>query len=313
MLRAIFLSLFSLALAAQAGAQTARPAKQPAGNPAGPKTIGQIAGEIYSEKDFQDFLPLLYPPNVLEQNSGRPEFQAQAKKSFLETMLLVQLAKKVGMDRSPEFQALMANFTKALIAQEIVKKNEPELRARATPSEEQIKAYFQENINNYMTEEVASARHILIMARANENDASKPTDEQALTMAKKIHLELQDGKNWQEAAQQYSDDPGSRESGGLYENFNPAQMVPEFAHAVRTQAIGALGGPVRTQYGYHVILVENFQPARNQTYEEAKPAAQRQLASKMQNETWNSFIDSLKAEFGYSETQDAEPKQAAER
>ena len=58
-------------------------------------------------------------------------------------------------------------------------------------------------------------------------------------------------------AKQYSDDPGSKDNGGLYADADVSQWVEGFKNAAITQTVGVIGDPVETEYGYHVIKVES--------------------------------------------------------
>ena len=304
MLRIALLSFFTLALAAQ-GAQTGARPQAASERQAENKIIGRIGNNIYRESDFFDYLPIVVEASQLEQVRNSPELQKQFQKSFLESMLLASKAKKEGIDKSPAFITKLAGITNALMMQEFVNSVAPELQRLSTPTEEQLKAYYEANKNNFKAQDTASARHILVSVRNNESETDKPADEGAKARVAKVQEELARGKSWQELAKEYSDDPGSKDNGGLYENFNPAQMVPEFAEAVRTQEIGKVGEPVKTQFGYHVILVENRKLDQMQTYDEAKASIQRTLFETMRNNTWGGFINSLKAELGYAEGEES--------
>ncbi|MDR2697622.1 MAG: peptidylprolyl isomerase, partial [Holophagales bacterium] len=224
--------------------------------------------------------------------------------------LLVNKAEKDGVDKSPEFNVKLARLTKTLMMQETISKF-PELQKTPAPTEEQLKAYYEENKNKFKAKDTATARHILVAVRKNETETDKLTDEEAKARIAKAKAELIGDKSWEEIAREYSDDTGSKENGGRYENFNPTQMVPEFAEAVRTQEIGVIGNPIRTQFGYHIILVEKRKIGQIQTFDEAKGTAQKELTDKMRNDTWKSFIDSLKTELEYKDTaSDSEPEAA---
>lgn len=95
----------------------------------------------------------------------------------------------------------------------------------------------------------ASVRHILI-------GTEKRKPEEALKLANELEARLKKGEDFATLAKQYTDDPGSKETGGLYENADVDQWVPEFKKAALTQPIGQVGAPVKTDYGYHIIRVE---------------------------------------------------------
>jgi foldase protein PrsA len=77
-----------------------------------------------------------------------------------------------------------------------------------------------------------------------------------LAEAQNIEKQLKAGANFEKLADKYSQDPGVTQNHGAYENMPPYQFVPEFAHACETQPIGAIGDPVHTQFGYHIIRVD---------------------------------------------------------
>lgn len=96
----------------------------------------------------------------------------------------------------------------------------------------------------------ASVRHILI-----SSESRKP--EEALKLANDLEARLKKGEDFAKLAKEFSEDPGSKENGGLYANADVSQWVPEFKEAALTQPIGQVGPPVKTDYGYHIIKVEN--------------------------------------------------------
>jgi len=303
MLRIAFFSL-PLILAAQtpqvAPAGSAAKSQAETEKPKEDKILGRVGRNLYRESDFLDFLPMLVQPAQLEQVKNNAAMHKQYQKSFLESMLILNKALKDGVDKSPDYNAKLARLTKTLLMQELVAKY-PDLQKTPTPTEEQVKAYYEENKNKFKARDTATARHILVAVRNNESETDKLTAEDAKAKIEKVKAELIRGKSWEDAAKEFSDDPGSKGNGGRYENFNPAQMVPEFAEAVRTQEIGKIGEPIKTQFGYHIILVESRKIGEIQSFSEARVAAQRELAEKMRNDAWISFIDSLKTELGFAD------------
>jgi peptidyl-prolyl cis-trans isomerase C len=87
----------------------------------------------------------------------------------------------------------------------------------------------------------ASARHILV-----------PTEEECITLKSRI----EGGEDFAEVAKQHSKCPSGRKGGDLGE-FRPGQMVREFDEVVFSGDVGKVLGPVRTQFGYHLIEITN--------------------------------------------------------
>lgn len=119
--------------------------------------------------------------------------------------------------------------------------------------------YFREQIseadlqNSYEELEgeltTASVRHILISIKER-------SDEEAKALADELYQQLQAGADLAELAKEYSDD-GNAETGGAYEDVQVRDWVPEFKQAALEQEVGVIGQPVRTQFGYHIIRVED--------------------------------------------------------
>lgn len=109
-------------------------------------------------------------------------------------------------------------------------------------SEADIKAYFAKNHAQFDTQDSATAKHILV---------------HTLPEAEKIEGLLKKGGNFAALAKQYSFDPGSKDKGGELGTFRHGQMMPSFDKAAFSQPIGVVGPPVKSPFGYHIIVVES--------------------------------------------------------
>lgn len=129
-------------------------------------------------------------------------------------------------------------------------------------SDKEIENYY----NTYTTGDV-TASHILIKSDAKSTDSAekqKEAEEKAKSKAEKIIKELNDGADFAELAKKYSEDKSTAESGGSLGTFSPDDMVEQFAAAVKELKVNEYTKkPVKTTYGYHIIL---------KTAEEDKPA-----------------------------------------
>lgn len=97
----------------------------------------------------------------------------------------------------------------------------------------------------------ALARHILIAVNDKRSDA------EAKERTNEVMRKLYAGEDFATLAKEFSDDPGSGIEGGDLGWSDPAVFVPEFSEAVKTQEIGTIGQPVKTQFGYHIIEVQD--------------------------------------------------------
>lgn len=142
--------------------------------------------------------------------------------------------------------------------------------------EEEIQSAYNEMKNDLTT---ASVRHILISTQEPQPDGSSKdirTEEEAKEIADDLYQQLQKGADFAELAKEHSDDPGSKDNGGLYEDVSVSQWVPEFKEAALEQEIDEFGQPVKTDFGYHIIRVEDRQVA---SLEEVRDPLVQQLAN----------------------------------
>lgn len=122
----------------------------------------------------------------------------------------------------------------------------------------------------------ASVRHILIATQASTAGGTTRTDEEALARAKEVEAKLAAGGDFAALAKEYSDDPGSKDNGGLYADADLQGYIEEFKAASATQEIGKVGEPVKTAYGYHIIKVES---RKVKTLDEVKDSLRQQLVN----------------------------------
>jgi len=142
------------------------------------------------------------------------------------------------------------------------------------PTQQEIQSYYSAHQSEYQTPETATSRHILIKLAPN---ADPKTDAAAKAKAEDVLKQVQNGGNFAELAKKYSDDPGSKDSGGELGPSQRGRMVPEFDNAIFTQKIGDTK-IVKSQFGYHIVQVESRQAAHSQGLNEVLPTIQATLS-----------------------------------
>jgi len=141
------------------------------------------------------------------------------------------------------------------------------------PTQQEIQAYFNAHKAEYSTPEQARSRHILIKVAPG---ADAKTDAAAKAKAEDILKQLKGGANFADLAKKNSDDPGSKDSGGELPFAQHGTMVPEFDKAIFSQKIGDIE-IVKSQFGYHIVQVEERKPAHEQDLSEVLPTIQATL------------------------------------
>jgi len=188
-------------------------------------------------------------------------------------MLVSQAAIKKDLDKTPEVEDQINLTRQSILANAFVQdyiKNNP-------VSDDALKAEY-EKVKAQMSGTEYKARHILV----DKED-----------LAKSIIVKLKKNpKQFGSLAKQYSKDPGSRNEGGELGWFDPHGMVPEFGAAVAKLQKGKFTlEPVKTQFGYHVILLEDTRTHEPPTFDQVKP----QLAKQLQQQNLKKMIDDMMA------------------
>ncbi|MBN1939696.1 MAG: peptidylprolyl isomerase [Candidatus Aminicenantes bacterium] len=148
----------------------------------------------------------------------------------------------------------------------------------------------------YAADKTASVRHILLMTQdkpAEEIPAIRKKMEDILARAKK-------GEDFAALAKEYTEDTGSKESGGLYENFPKGQMVKEFEDAAFTVPVGEISDIVQTRYGLHILKIES-RARETEPFETVKASLEDQLKQSRKAGVYDEFISGLKAKAKFEE------------
>ncbi len=117
---------------------------------------------------------------------------------------------------------------------------------------EKMRQLYEQNIEEYRTPERARARHILVEVEGPDDHLQRAAREKA----EEIHSQLT-VENFAAFAEEHSQDPGSAQRGGDLGWFSRGRMVPAFEEAAFSLPIGEMSEPVLSEFGYHIILVEN--------------------------------------------------------
>jgi peptidyl-prolyl cis-trans isomerase D len=143
-------------------------------------------------------------------------------------------------------------------------------------SENDIKSYYEANKDSeYKEKEQVRARHILIKV---PDDASEEKKKELRAKAEEILKEAKSGADFAELARKYSEDEGSKDKGGDLGFFGKGRMVPEFEKVAFSLNPGEISDIVETQYGFHIIKVEEKKPEKIKPLDEVKDQIKRKLA-----------------------------------
>ncbi|TAK66430.1 MAG: peptidylprolyl isomerase [Betaproteobacteria bacterium] len=235
---------------------------------------------------------------------GRPA-GAEARKTFIDNLamqvIITQEAVKKGLDKVPEVSDRIELGRQSILIDAFV---QDYLKNNAV-SDDMLNAEY-EKIKTQTSGSEYKARHILVESEAEAKDI--------VARLKK------NPKAFESLAKEKSKDRGSKANGGDLGWFDPRGMVPEFGAAVARLAKGQFTDePVKSQFGYHVILLEDSRPRQVQPLEQIKPA----LTQQVQQQNLKKLFDEMKAKAkieivqapapASDRTQEAKPAESAKK
>ena len=144
------------------------------------------------------------------------------------------------------------------------------LRQKVSVTGQQIERYYNDNIQQFSTPEQVHAEHILLKTEGKDDAAVKKQAESLLAQAK-------GGANFEDLAKKYSEDDSNKAKGGDLDYFGRGQMVKEFDDAAFAAKPGDIVGPVKTQFGYHIIKILDHRQATTKPLPEVRTQIEDQL------------------------------------
>jgi len=137
-----------------------------------------------------------------------------------------------------------------------------QLAAQMQVTDAELHTAYDKNKNTYVVQERRHAHHILITATKDDAADRK--------LAEDVYAQAKAGKDFAQLAKQYSKDPGSAQNGGDLGWADRTTFVGPFTDALFGMSVGEIHSPVKTQFGYHIIRLDEVQPGKTKTFDEAR-------------------------------------------
>ena len=203
-----------------------------------------------------------------EIGANMPTIPPEQKRDYLvnylvDVIVLSQAAEKQKLGDRPDVKRRLAFDHNRLLMESLLQDS-----GKSALSDEAERKVYDEAVKQVKNEEEVHARHILV-----------PTEDEA----KAILAQLKGGADFAALAKEKSKDPGAAEGGDLG-YFTKEQMVPEFAEVAFKLGKGQLSDPVKTQFGWHIIKVEDKRTRPTPTFEQVKPQIENYVAHRAQAE-----------------------------
>jgi peptidyl-prolyl cis-trans isomerase D len=167
--------------------------------------------------------------------------------------------------------------------------------AAGAVSQADLQSYYNQHIDEYRVPETVTVHHILIKTPSPGPDGKvdQKAVDAARAKAEDILKQLKAAANFEALAKKYSEDPGSKDKGGLIGPIRRGQTVPEFEQAAFNARKGDLVGPVKTSFGFHIIHVDDKTAAHVKTMDEVKAQVEPILARQKGQAAAESLAKSL--------------------
>lgn len=213
------------------------------------KVLAKVAGREITEAEFHAYLQGI--PREQQAYAMNPQYRDQYLDQLIALHMFAQLGEDEKLDESEEYTKILESAKRDILAQLAMR----DTLKKVQVSEEELKDYYEANQKKFEKGATVSAKHILV-----------EQEEQC----KDILAQIESGaKTFEDAAQEFSTCPSKAKGGDLGE-FGRGQMVKEFEDAAFDAEIGKVVGPVKTQFGHHLIKVEKKNESSTASFDEVR-------------------------------------------
>jgi peptidyl-prolyl cis-trans isomerase C len=270
--------------------------------------LAQVGSHKLTLEEFETQIQSL-PPQLQMALLRNPQLKEQFLDRWVDITLIAQEARDKKLDQDPEIQAKIEDIMNAVLAQEFLQR---EIEGKVKITDDEIETYFKGHEEEFTNPESVKARHILLTV---PEEADEKAWKEAESKARDIKKKLENGEDFAKLAKEYSDDPGSKDKGGDLGFFTKGRMVPEFESVAFSLKPSELSDPVKTNFGYHIVQVQEKKAASTKTLTEVHAQIRQTLQREKQQQLQDALIEKLKAKYPVKVNKDLlaedEPQQSA--
>ena len=226
-------------------------------------------------------------PEQIQRMFEGPEGAEKFVDELVKKEMLYQEAKKKGFESNPDYQKKLEDFKKLTLISLLLEK---EIEDKAKVGDKDVKDYYDKHKADLTTNNQIRASHILVKS---EEDAKKILDQ------------VKKGGDFKKIAKEKSIDTGSAQNGGDLGFFSKGQMVPEFDKAAFSLKEGELSGPVKTQFGYHIIKVTGKKEGKAVEFDKVKDLLTQKVTAEKQKEAFDSYMEGLRKSYTVEKNKEA--------
>ena len=246
---------------------------------------------------------------VAEEEAGQlPPMSPEAKKDYLvqfmaDMILVSKAAEAKKMGDGADFKRKIAFARNKLLMEQLLQSV-----GKEALTDEATHKVYDDAVKQLGEQQEVHARHILIRAAPGDDKAGKEAEDKIKAAIER----LKKGEDFAKVASDVTEDPSGKANGGDLGYFSKEQMVPEFSDTAFKLEKGQISEPVKTQFGWHVIKVEDKRAKAVPKFEEVKPQIESYVTRKAQAELVTKLRAEAKIEKMYKTETPAAPVKAAE-
>lgn len=238
--------------------------------------LAVVAGEEITQKDVDALIAAL--PKEQQAYASNEHFRNQCLEQIITVHLFAKLGEELKLEETDAFADNLEKAKREILAQMAL----GEAMKDIAVTEEEAKEYYKANEDQFMAGETVHAKHILV------DDEDKCQEILEKIIAEEVTFE--------DAAKEFSTCPSNQQEGDLGA-FGRGQMVKEFEDAAFAAEIGHVVGPVKTQFGYHLIKVEDKKDAETSVYEDVADTIKNIILQQKRNDVYGNKIAELKEKY----------------
>jgi len=260
-----------------------------AAQPAAKDVIVKWGNKVITKQDLESRINML-PPEEKER------FQTdEQKKMFLESLIRMRIvgaeARSQKMDKKANIVIQLTDQADIVLFHEYMQQKVGILKPL---SDSEAETYYKAHQSEFVNPKQVKAQHILLSLKP---DAKKEEIAAATAKAEGICQEIKAGGDFAKLAEKYSDDPGSKSNGGELGFFNKNQMVPDFSKAAFALKKDEVSGPVKTEYGIHIIKVTDIIEEQPINLKDATPGILNTMETERRNTIVKNELERLKKKY----------------
>jgi peptidyl-prolyl cis-trans isomerase C len=249
-----------------------------------PNVVARIGNKIITLADFNKILSY-YDAEQRAMIEKNPQAKPTILWQTVQGYVIAGLAREKGFDKRPEIKGQLEMITNNFLAYQYLQK---EVISKIKVTEKEAKAYYDKNPDLFKSPEQVKARHILIQVPKEASDEEKKKlKEKADEVLKKVKA----GEDFTKLAAEYSDDPGTKSKGGDLGFFSKGSMVPAFEQAAFSLKPGEVSELVETEFGFHVIKIDEKKEAVSEPFETIKEKVTKQALREKQEAKVTEFVE----------------------